>query len=678
MPDTNSLPATPPVVPEPNKAPKALIAAAVAFFGIIVVGFMIAFSTAGNPVGTGWYIFSFTMGLTMIVLPCTFPLAFVIVPLAMGKGPRKGFMIALAFGAGVAIMLSLYGVAAAWLGKTAISGLGADLESVKNIMYLVAGIFAYVFALGELGFLKFRMPSFSGAAPMFIQRQGDVVKALLLGLFLGNIGVGCPHPATPVILTRIAVSGDIFYGWSLFFIHALGRVIPLLLLALLAILGVNGLNLLVKHKEKIERATGWAMVFVAGFILVLGLFTHAWWVNSGQHTLLEAFTQEERWLDIVKGNLNSAVTHVHGLETSLGMFDLPLWLGNWALIALWIVPIWWYYFRRKRENLALAPDEAKKEAEIMPWRRRYLLAISALLVAVFTLYLPNRFEFQTMMGADHNDAPAADSLTISLDADAESILPGKEAQLTFVLADAPGKSLEKLQRGHERYFHVIIVHEDFKSFVHIHPEDFAEVTDEMLLSGRLPIRVMFEREGRYLVAVNTEYKNQEVAKQFFLRVGEQGTSTITKNLSRAKKFGAYTVAFSTEPALLRAGEEVSLKYLFERDDAFVKDLRGYLGAPMHLAIMSADQSYFTHTHGEIHSASGEGIHDVTENDYFGPAVEAHAVFPGPGLYQIFAEARHGDTVISTSFMVEVGPAVAGMTMGGGAGTMTGGAAGHGH
>jgi cytochrome c-type biogenesis protein len=670
MPDTNSSPVTAPVAAEPKRAPKALIAAAVAFFAIIVVGLIIAFNTSSNPVGAGWYIFSFTMGLTMIVLPCTFPLAFVIVPLAMGKGPRKGFMIALAFGSGVAIMLSLYGVAAAWLGKTAISGLGADLESVKNVMYLVAGIFAYVFALGELGFLKFRMPSFSGAAPMFIQRQGDVVKALLLGLFLGNIGVGCPHPATPVILTRIAVSGDVFYGWSLFFVHALGRVIPLLLLALLAILGVNGLSLLVKHKEKIERATGWAMVFVAGFILVLGLFTHAWWVNSGQHTLLEAFTQEERWLGIVKGNLNSTVTHAHGLETVPGMFGLPLWLGNWVLVALWIVPIWWYYSRKKRESLGLAPDEAKKEAEIMPWRRRYLLALSALLIAVFALYLPNRFEFQAMMGADHHAGPAVAPLTISLDADAASIRPGKEAQLNFVLADASGKPLEKLQLGHERYFHVIIVHEDLKSFAHIHPDDSAEVTDEMLLSGGIPVQATFEREGRYLIAVNTEYKNQEVAKQFFLKVGAQGAASITKDLSRVKKFGNYTVALSAEPALLRAGEEVSLKYLFERDGAFVKDLRGYLGAPMHLAIMSADQSYFVHTHGEVHDASGAGKHEVTENDYFGPAIEAHVVFPGPGLYQIFGQARHEDTVITTSFMLEVGPGAPGMTMGA--------SAGHGH
>ncbi|MBI4994786.1 cytochrome C biogenesis protein, partial [Candidatus Peregrinibacteria bacterium] len=271
----------------------------VALFGagllvVIVIGLLWFFvGGVGAPVGFGWYLFSFTAGLTMIVLPCTLPLAFVIVPLSMGKGPVKGLGIALSFGIGVALTLSLYGVIAAIIGEVAIGTLGAPLELVKNWLYFIAGAFAYLFALGELGLIKVRMPTYSGAAPAFIQKQQDYLKALLLGLFLGNIGVGCPHPATPVILTRIAASGDVLYGWLLFFTHAVGRILPLILLAILGILGVNALKWLVARKDKIERATGWGMVFVAAFILVLGLFTHDWWVHSGQHTLLEEVTQEE-------------------------------------------------------------------------------------------------------------------------------------------------------------------------------------------------------------------------------------------------------------------------------------------------------------------------------------------------------------------------------------------------
>lgn len=326
--------------------------------------------SAGSTIGFGWYVFSFAAGLTMIVLPCTLPLAFVIVPLSMAKGAAKGLGMAICFGLGVAITLSLYGVAAAVIGKVAIGTLGAPLETVKNWLYFIAGTLAYLFALGELGLINVHMPTYTGSAPAFIQhplnnqrkgagfiqKQQDYLKALALGLFLGNVGVGCPHPATPFILGRIAVSGSVFSGWLLFFVHAIGRVLPLLFLAILAILGVNGLSWLVARREKIERATGWGMVFVAAFILVLGLFSHAWWVYSGQHTLLEELTREEYFLGKIINNFNLAgIPHSHGvteLTGQAGLLGLPLRLGAWVLIGLWIFPIWWYYWKKKKQLAA--------------------------------------------------------------------------------------------------------------------------------------------------------------------------------------------------------------------------------------------------------------------------------------------------------------------------------------
>ncbi len=335
--------------PKPNFFLVGLLAVLVAILTFGLIWFF--FLGPESPVGLGWYVFSFASGLTMIVLPCTLPLAFVIVPLSMGKGPAKGFLIALLFGLGVAVMLSVYGIVAALVGEVAIGTIGAPLETVKNWLYVVAGLFAYLFALGEIGLINFRMPTYSGGAPGFIQRQGDYLKPFFLGLFLGNVGVGCPHPATPILLTRIAASGDVFYGWLLFFTHALGRIIPLLILALLGILGVNALSWLVERKAKIEHATGWAMVFVAAFILTLGLFTHDWWVYSGQHTLFEEITREESVLKIIVDRFNlGPPPHTHGPEELVGktgLFDLPLWIGNWFLVGLWILPMWWYYIRQQ-------------------------------------------------------------------------------------------------------------------------------------------------------------------------------------------------------------------------------------------------------------------------------------------------------------------------------------------
>lgn len=331
----------------------AVIGGGLVWFFTTTLNVQSGLEQAGSTIGLGWYVFSFAAGLTMIVLPCTLPLAFVIVPLSMGKSPTKGLGMAICFGVGVAITLSLYGVAAALIGKVAIGTLGAPLEVIKNWLYFVAGALAYSFALGELGLINVRMPTYTGAAPAFIQKRQDYLKALALGLFLGNVGIGCPHPATPFILGRIAVSESVFSGWLLFLTHAIGRVLPLLFLVILAILGVNGLSWLVARKVKIERATGWGMVFVAAFILVLGLFSHAWWVQSGQHTLLEELTREEYFLGKIISNFNlSGAPHAHGpaeLADQTGLFELPLRLGTWVLIALWVLPVWWYYERKKYE-----------------------------------------------------------------------------------------------------------------------------------------------------------------------------------------------------------------------------------------------------------------------------------------------------------------------------------------
>ena len=342
---------------QPNKFKGILAGFAVGLFVLIVFGLLWAFFLAPETPtgGFGWYVFSYAMGLTMIVLPCTLPLAFVIVPLSMGKGMVKGLGIAIAFGLRVTVMLSMYGVLAAIVGKVTFGALDAPLETVKNWVYFAAGVFAYVFALGGIGILKVKMPSYTGSAPGFIQKQQDYLKAFFLGLFLGNIGIGCPHPATPLIFIEIARAGDIFYGWSLFFIHAVGRVLPLLLLAFLGILGVNALSWLVARKDKLEHATGWVMVFVAGFILTLGLFTHDWWVNSGQHTLFEEITQEERFLSVVSERLQTEAPHTHGLEEGSGLFGLPLWLGNWVLVGLWVAPMWWYYKKKSPKSQVSNP-----------------------------------------------------------------------------------------------------------------------------------------------------------------------------------------------------------------------------------------------------------------------------------------------------------------------------------
>lgn len=597
------------------------IAFTFALLAIVVGGLFWIFAvSSGSPVGFGWFLFSFAAGLSMIVLPCTLPLAFVIVPMVMGKSYGKGLAVALSFSIGVALTLSMYGILAALLGKAVFGFSGGSGEIIKNIFYALAGIFAIVFALGELGVLRVRLPSYSGAVPNFIQQRKDILKPFLMGLFLGNIGVGCPHPATPIILGQIGIVGDVFYGWLLFFVHALGRIVPLLVLAMFGIIGINATRALVKYRERIAKATAFGMIFVGAFLFVLGFFGHDWWVYSGQHSLFEVVTQEQRFTSILSERFQAAAPHRHGLaelEGQTGLFGAPLWLGNWVLVGLWVIPLWWYWLRgRKIANLWL------------------LLSTTLLIGVVFLHVIPHWFLVHKSL-----EPEAIPKVQTVLAVNPTNPIPGIPTQLTFSLKDENNNPLADLKIEHERILHVQVISEDFHTFAHIHPEDFGDVTPAMMQTATFQVNYAFPNYGRYLIAVGYMHGMHHVSKTFLHDVGERGVPLIYKDLSRSKNFNGYQISVTTKPTVLTAGEEVALHYRIERDSLLVPDLEPYLGAPMHFAIISADLSSYEHTHGEIHD---------------GPEIEVHTTFPFPGLYNIFGEFKHQGRVIVTSFLLEVG------------------------
>lgn len=653
-----------------------------ALFTLIAVGIIwFLFLGPSTPVGFGWYLFSFASGLTMIVLPCTLPLAFVVVPMSMGKGAVKGLGIAVAFGVGVALTLSMYGVIAAVVGEVAIGTLGAPLETVKNWLYFFAGFAAYLFALGELGFIHVRMPSYTGAAPAFIQKQQDYLKAFFLGLFLGNIGVGCPHPATPVILTRIAASGSVFYGWMLFLVHAIGRILPLLFLAVLGIMGVNALSWLVARKEKVERATGWGMVFVAGFILVLGLFTHDWWVYSGQHTLFEDVTHEEQIIGVIAQKIGVAPPHVHGIPAGIGLFGLPLWLGNWVLVALWVIPFFLYHARKKRE-------EGKAPAYRLP----FFIALSALIGLVALWVLPDRFLNHTVhkeMKKEHSSGvmmPHTEEQAVYHDAGLEQegvsinfnaapmpVYAGIPTRLDFSLTDKPHNTpvaLSTLEPDHGKYLHAIGVRSDLKNFFHVHAEsvrfeDYRGLDRTPTIFSTLHT---FPDAGAYTIW--SEIKKggtMHIFRHPELMVGGKG-GFAKKEISfeRSSTVGNYHIDLTYNGPLVKRIES-SLQFDIHDLAGHAVMLEPYLDAGLHLVGVSDDLKTFIHTH------TGKNMHSDMMSQGFIPKVYAHGMeemedlqgmaipvkFSEAGVYKLFVQFRPRDAglpdeeALAAEFFVKV-------------------------
>lgn len=319
---------------------KSLTVVSFALFSLVFVG--IVFSLTNEAVIGGqeqhasylsWLVIAYVAGLSMIVLPCTMPLVFIIVPMSMGQGYKKGLFMALLFGAGLIITITSYGAGVAALGQT------ASLDQISTIMFLIAGVAAFLFGLSQLKLVSIKLPTYSGT-PKFIQNRSEYTKSFFMGILLGNAGVGCPNPLFYWLLIYIAGTGSIEIGSSLGFVHGVGRAIPLILMAVLAILGINATKSLTAKRISIEHTTGWMLVIIGSFLIINGLPEgHEWYeetfVHKGWNALVEKtpipaeFGMDER-------------EHEHEEEISKDYIPITLAL----LIA---VPVVWYLARKMQE-----------------------------------------------------------------------------------------------------------------------------------------------------------------------------------------------------------------------------------------------------------------------------------------------------------------------------------------
>ena len=272
-------------------AKKSMVMISFVLFSLIFLGVIFSlgttFTVEGNEHATflSWMIIAYVAGLSMIVLPCTLPLVFIIVPLSMGKGYKKGLSMALLFGLGLTITIAVYGIAIASIGQS------ASLDQATTIMFLIAGIAAFVFGLSQLKLISLKLPSYSGT-PRFIQNRGDHTKSFFMGLLLGNAGVGCPNPLFYWLLIYIAGTGSSEIGASLGVVHGVGRAIPLILMSVLAVIGINATKSLTVKRESIECASGWMLIVIGAFLIINGLPEgHEWYeeifVHQGWNKIIQ-------------------------------------------------------------------------------------------------------------------------------------------------------------------------------------------------------------------------------------------------------------------------------------------------------------------------------------------------------------------------------------------------------
>jgi len=75
-----------------------------------------------------------------------------------------------------------------------------------------------------MGLYEIRLPLKRDFKP----KQGGIVGAFLLGLFLGVVSSPCATPVLVVLLTLVAGKGQVLYGIALLFCYAIGHCLLML------------------------------------------------------------------------------------------------------------------------------------------------------------------------------------------------------------------------------------------------------------------------------------------------------------------------------------------------------------------------------------------------------------------------------------------------------------------
>ncbi len=216
----------------------------------------------------------------------------------------------------------------------------------------------------------------------------------------------------------------------------------------------------------------------------------------------------------------------------------------------------------------------------------------------------------------------------------------------------------------EKLVHVVIVSRDQRHFAHIHPDDMRDLTESEKESATFSLSYTFPRAGEYLISV--DYANGirlESAQQSVTVVGAPAMESDTALYASPARVGDYDVAMSyTQPF---AGEVSTLVYEIHKEGQPAV-LEPYLSAAMHIAVIKNDLEAFAHTHGEVHPPGvamppvivrdGKIVHSMATMytpPSFAYPIDAHVIFPEPGLYTVWAQFQSDGEVYAVPFTVRV-------------------------
>lgn len=254
------------------------------------------------------------------------------------------------------------------------------------------------------------------------------------------------------------------------------------------------------------------------------------------------------------------------------------------------------------------------------------------------------------------EAPPPDTALVSsgrphvnMDLRTEPAVPtaGQSLTLTLDLSDGgTGQPVDDIISHHEALVHLVVLDETGAFMTHQHPPRGA--------AGRFTLSIRPDRPGTY--TAYAEIQRQDSGSQVIARSFTVSGQAVAAQLP-APGLGLRTVddvqievASSLTP--LRAGKQTTLTFTLSHHQMPLTDIQPYLGMAGHLFARSGDGMTFAH----VHAAEPVAPTDPRASPVsYGPAVRFAYTFPKPGTYQVWAQFRRSNEILTVPLTLEVTP-----------------------
>lgn len=219
---------------------------------------------------------AFLSGVSMIFLPCGYPLLFTLTPLAARSAQRPWLRSLSFFALGIGGAMAGVGAMVAVLGGSFLDTLLVASPTARVPVavgvYGGLGLLSIILASQSLGLLRLRIPGFADLVQYLLGRvakaDGAGRRMLAFGaLYGGGMSAGCPVPVYWALLFWAAVSANPGFGAVLLGLHGLGYALPLFPVGWLARAGAT------RWLARAVREHGYTVEsLVAAGLLTLGIF----------------------------------------------------------------------------------------------------------------------------------------------------------------------------------------------------------------------------------------------------------------------------------------------------------------------------------------------------------------------------------------------------------------------